>query len=129
VLPQRGRDAFRADGVEVLRAAVRPPLHEVLLVQVVREAGDEDVEVAHDHQDVEPLVELETAHRQVVFCQREAELLQGFWVGWLVGWFMFGDFVILFFFFVVWESRNESGWRGGAIRRASQIELWTSQLT
>ena len=74
VLPQRRRDRLDRDGAHVLGAAVGPPLDEVLLVEVVREARDEDVDVLHDAQHVEPLVE--RAHRQVVVRDVEPVLLE-----------------------------------------------------
>ncbi len=69
------RDGVDVDGVEVAGAALWGALHEDLLVKVVEVALDEDVDVAHDLQDVQPLVQ--RADRQVVLVQVQPVHLLG----------------------------------------------------
>ena len=74
VLLQGRGDGPDVDRADVLRAAVRAPLDEVLLVEVVGEAAHEDVDVLHDAQHVETHVE--RPHGQVVVAERDAVRLE-----------------------------------------------------
>ena len=75
VLADAAADRVDADCVEVLGPPIRAALDEDLLVKVVVEAGNEYVNVAHNLEDIETLVE--GPHGEVVIGELKAKLFLG----------------------------------------------------